>query len=504
MAILGRIDSSSTRRRFLQAAGASAAVLAGCDMPTAQSSSDDQPNVVVIVVDALRADHVFGDLAKTPSMDALAREGIRFTRVYPEAMPTVPARNSIFGGRRGFPFRGWRDYDGLIESPGWEPLDSVPDTFTSTLRRAGYWTALVTDNPFLGFSKPYRRFRDSFDHVAVRGGQVGGLSSGVPERAIRHWLPPTLDNPKTRLRIQKYLANGLYSPNEKGLFAERVFRDGLKAIDRAGRNKPFALVVDTFEPHEPWTPPRKYIDLYGDPDYRGPEPGMIRYNPVTNYLTDREADVLIPRMKALYAAEVTMTDYWLGVFLDRLADRQLDRDTMFVLVADHGVFLGEHNFTGKSSEMLHPELIHVPMIVVDPKRRKAGKTSRYFASTHDIGPTVLSLAGVPAPERMNGVDLSSLFDGNQPSPRSYAYGGYKNSFFLRTDRWAMSGLNAPANFQLYDLKADPGEKRNVADRNPRKARQLYEIVKRQAGGELPYYGGLPNVEPLKRSEREKA
>lgn len=502
MAILGRIDSSSTRRRFLQAAGASAAVLAGCDMPTAQSSSDDHPNVVVIVIDALRADHVFGNLAKTPSMDALAREGVRFTRCYPEAMPTVPARKSIFSGQRGFPFRKWHDYDGLVESPGWEPLESVPDTFTSTLRSAGYWTALVTDNPFLGFSKPYKRFRDSFDHVAVRGGQVGGLSSGVPERAIRHWLPPTLDNPKTRLRIQKYLANGLYSPNEKGSFAERVFRDGLKAIDLAGRHKPFALVVDTFEPHEPWTPPRKYIDLYGDPDYRGPEPGMIRYNPVSNYLTDREADVLIPRIKALYAAEVTMTDYWLGVFLDRLADRNLDRDTMFVLVADHGVFLGEHNFTGKSSEMLHPELIHVPMIVVDPKRRRAGKTSRYFSSTHDIGPTVLSMAGVPAPKRMNGVDLSSIFEGNEPSPRSYAYGGYKNSFFLRTDRWAMSGLNAPAKFQLYDLKADPGEKRNVADRNPRKARQLYEIVKRKAGGELPYYGGLPNVVPPTKRERE--
>ena len=490
LAILGRIDSSTTRRRFLQAAGASAAVLAGCDMPAAQSSDDDQPNVVVIVIDALRADHVYGDLARTPTMDALAREGLSFTRCYPEAMPTVPARKSIFSGQRAFPFRAWHDYQGLVDSPGWEPLDSVPDSFTSTLQRAGYWTALVTDNPFLGFSKPYKRFRESFDHLALRGGQVGGLSGGVPERAIRHWLPPSLDNPKTRLRIQKYLANGLYSPKEKGSFAERVFRDGLEAIDLAGRKQPFALVVDTFEPHEPWTPPRKFIDMYGDPEYRGPEPGMIRYNPVSNYLSDAEADVLVPRMKALYAAEVTMTDYWLGVFLDRLADRKLDRDTMFVLVADHGVFLGEHNFTGKSSEMLHPELIHVPMIVVDPKRRRSGDTSTYFASTHDVGPTVLSMAGVEAPEGMDGVDLSSLFAGNQPSPRPYAYGGYKNSFFLRTDRWAMSGINSPGKFQLYDLKEDPGETRNLAGRNPRKARQLYEVVKRNAGGKLPYYEDL--------------
>ena len=489
MAILRRIDSTTTRRRFLQAAGASAAVLAGCEMSPGQSD-DDQPNVVVIVVDNLRADHVYGDLAKTPTIDALAREGLSFSRFYPEAMPTVPMRKSLFSGQRGFPFRDWHDYPGLIESPGWEPLDSVRDSFTSTLRRAGYWTGMVTDNPFVGFSKPYKRFRDSFDHVAVRGGQVAGLSSGVPERALRHWLPPALDDPKTHLRVQKYLANGLFNPKEKGSFAERVFRDGLKAIELAGPNKPFALVVDTFEPHEPWTPPRKYLDMYGDPDYRGPEPAMVRYNPVANYMSDREAEVLIPRAKALYAAEVTMTDYWLGVFLDRLAERDLDRNTIFVLVSDHGVFLGERGFTGKSSEMLYPELIHVPMIIVDPERRGAGETNDYYASPHDIAPTVLSMAGIEAPARMNGVDLSGVFDGNEPSPRPYAYGGYKNSFFLRTDRWAMSGINEPGLFKLYDLKEDPGETRNLARRNPRKAQQLYEVVKRNAGGELPYYEGL--------------
>jgi len=181
------------------------------------------------------------------------------------------------------------------------------------------------------------------------------------------------------------------------------------------------------------------------------------------------------------------------VFMDRLTDRDLERDTMFVLVSDHGVFLGEHGFTGKSSEMLFPELIHVPLIVVDPERRRAGEESTYFATTHDIGPTVLSMAGVEAPQRMDGVDLSTLFDGNQPSPRSYAYGGYKNSFFLRTDRWALSGINEPGKFKLFDLKEDPGETRNLAGRNPRKVRELYEIVKRNAGGELPYYEGLPNA-----------
>jgi arylsulfatase A-like enzyme len=177
--------------------------------------------------------------------------------------------------------------------------------------------------------------------------------------------------------------------------------------------------------------------------------------------------------------------------MDRLTDRDLERDTMFVLVSDHGVFVGEHDFTGKSSEQLFPELIHVPMIVVDPKRRRAGDTSAYYASTHDVAPTVLSMAGVEAPDPMNGVDLSTLFEGKQPPPRSYMYGGYRNSFFLRSDRWALSGLNTPGEFKLFDLKQDPGETRNLASRKPRKVKQLYELVKRNAGGELPYYSGLP-------------
>ena len=107
------------------------------------------------MVDTLRADHVYGDRARTPSMDSLIDAGLSFTRAVPEAMPTVPARNAILSGRRGFPFRGWHDYRGLMNSPGWFPLREPQQAWTSVLRRAGYFTGYVTDNPFLGFSYSY-------------------------------------------------------------------------------------------------------------------------------------------------------------------------------------------------------------------------------------------------------------------------------------------------------------------------------------------------------------
>ena len=478
-------DSRTTRRRFLQAAGTSAAALS---VPAgAAARAADRPNVVVIVIDTLRADHAYGTRARTPNMDALARDGVRFVRTHPEAMPTVPARNSLLSGRRVFPFRGWHDYRGLLERPGWAPLDDVGGAFTSVLRRAGYWTGYATDNPFLGFAPPYARLRDSFDRFARRGGQLGGRKDGVSERELRHWLHPAMEDARSRQRVRQYLANGGYAQDETRSFAARVFRDGVRLLEAGARQRPFALVIDTFQPHEPWTPPRKYLDMYGDPDYRGPEPGMPRYATVGSYLAGPGRERLLRRMRALYAAEVTMTDRWLGVLLDRLHDLRLERETAIVLVSDHGFLLGEHGYTGKKAERLHPEMARVPLTVVHPEHRRAGTDSSYLASTHDVAPTVLSMAGVRTPRPMTGVDLSSVFRGRRPPERTYAYGGYENSFYIRTDRWALLGVNAGTGFQLYDVRRDPGETRNLASVYPAKVEELYGVVLRRAGGRLPYY-----------------
>jgi arylsulfatase A-like enzyme len=468
----------ATRRQFLQAAGAAL---------TAGQRRADRPNVVLIVIDTLRTDHVYGKRARTPNIDALARRGLSFSQCYPEAMPTVPARRSIMTGRRVFPFTGWRQYRGMIGEPGWEPIAEPSLTFTSLLHRAGYWTGCVSDNPFVGFARSYAPFRASFDRFVARGGQAGGTGAGVSDAELRHWLPPQLDDQETRSRMRRFLSTGGYSQDETRSFAARVFRDGARLLETAARRRPFALVLDSFEPHEPWTPPRRYVDMYGDPDYRGPEPAKPYYAPVSRYLHGRTGEVLLERMRALYAAEVTMTDRWLGVFLDRLHALRLERDTIVVLVSDHGIYLGDHGLTGKSSIVLHPLLIRVPLIVVDPRGRHAGRTSTWFASTHDVAPTILSMAGVPVPRGMDGLDLSRFFEGRRPPPRPYAFGGYGNSFFVRTERWAMFGTNRGRGLHLYDRNRDVAESRNVAGAYPGKAAELEGAVRRRAGRRLPTY-----------------
>ena len=114
--------------------GAGAALYLGCNE---RRPAADGPNIVLIVVDSLRADHALGPRASTPNIDALAAQGMAFNRVFPEGMPTVPARNAILSGRRTFPFRDWSDHPGLLAKPGCEPLEDRDAAFTTVLWRAG-------------------------------------------------------------------------------------------------------------------------------------------------------------------------------------------------------------------------------------------------------------------------------------------------------------------------------------------------------------------------------
>src|SRR5919106_5100646 len=274
-----------TRRRFLQSSAAAAAAALGDS--SALAARTDPPNVLLIVIDSLRTDFVgaYGSRVRTPNIDSLARDGIRFTRAYPEAMPTVPARNSILSGRRTFPFRGWYDRPGLIAAPGWSPLKDVSQALPARLRRAGWWTAYVTDNPFLGFARPYAPFRGSVHSFVRTGGQLGGDRpiSSVPPKVLNHWLHPAIRRAKYE-RVGQYMATSRYWDDERKSFAARVFSNATTVLETAASNQPFALMVDTYEPHEPWTPPPGYLRMYGDPGWRGPEPAMPRYSRASNWL----------------------------------------------------------------------------------------------------------------------------------------------------------------------------------------------------------------------------
>jgi arylsulfatase A-like enzyme len=486
------VEARLSRRRLLQAGAAGAAGAAllpafGCSSDDGDSGDEEPLNVLFVIVDTLRPDHVgaYGSQVLTPHIDALASRGLRFTRAFPEAMVTVPARRSIFGCRRIFPYRDWKPHEEIGTSPGWLPIDDPQRTFTTALREAGYWSAQISDSPFTAFMKAYEPYRETFHRWRTIVGQSGFRQSpeNVPIETVHHWLPPFLRDERYVPGMRKYLANTGEGRNEEETCAARIFTEAANMLDDARRRQPFALTIDCFDPHEPWSPPPKYLDMYGDPGYEGPEVGTTDYGFARNYTPE-----LRRRLRAVYAAEVTMTDVWLGHFMARFRELGLDKNTVIVLMSDHGYLLGERGYTGKVPSQLHPELAQVPLILVHPDGRGAGETHDYFASTHDIGATLLSMAGLERPDWMGGTDLSPALDGEDPAEkRDFHYGGMYNRFFIRTDDWVLIGDNQGNERTLYNLREDPQEFTNVVKDNPKVSRELYETVLDVAGGPLPYY-----------------
>jgi arylsulfatase A-like enzyme len=410
-------------------------------------------------------------------------------------MPTVPARRSILTAQRAYPFRGWEPWLGLAKRPGWSPIMPGTQTMMTALSRAGYFTSYVTDNPFLGhgkFFEPFRRTVDDF--VALRGHRkYQPTTPGISRQDALHYLPPPLRTKESIEKVRHYLFNNGNVRNESEQAAARVFtRAGDALSDAKGNKKPFCLVVDSFDPHEPWTPPRKYLSLYTD-DVRGQQIADVKYRPA-DYLSKK----MIERLRAAYKAEVTMTDRWLGVFLDRLHDLKLDDKTAIVLVSDHGLYLGERNWTGKSDSKLHPELIQVPMMVRDQEGRGAGTTSDYFATTVDVAPTLFSMAGLRRPRYFDGNDLSPITRGEDARRRDFAYGGYSSWTFIRDERWKLIVRNDKRELSLFDLDADPGEHRNVASAHPKQVDRLWREVVRKAGGKRPPYFDRPALDAQPR------
>lgn len=413
-------------------------------------------NVLIVILDSLRRDHVgaYGNPGMhTPSIDELARASTRFTEARPEAMPTVQVRRCVHTGRRTFPARGWTPQKGVgVRMPGWERIPEDQVTLAEMLQSAGYTTVLLTDTPHL--FQPSMNFQRGFDTWSfVRDPQLTRLLEGRPAR------------------------------RERDLRSPQVFTQARNWLSVARQSQPFLLVVDSYDPHEPWVPPVSYIERYDEPRFNGSEPRKPQYGS-SAYLTEAE----LARMDVLYSAEVTLADAWFGRFLDAFEGRGLLDSTLVVVLSDHGVLLGEHGLVGKPVEAsLWPEITDIPLLMRHPERRRGAIDDRWV-STHDIVPTVLGALGIAPPVRLDGIDLSPVLRGDGSAPRrSHLTMGYAAMTQVRRGRWAFTTNSDGSSRQLYDVREDPQMTADVASQHPKIVRSLADLIEKDAGGPLPVY-----------------
>ena len=232
--------------------------------------------------------------------------------------------------------------------------------------------------------------------------------------------------------------------------------------------------------------------------------GVLRHNSGGQPIPERD----LTRLAALHAGEVHYVDRIVGAFLEQLEALDLAQDTLVVLTADHGDQFGEHGKVGHG-ESLHNRVLHVPLAFHWPASLRPGASAAPVQLV-DVMPTILDLAGLDAPARLDGRSLAATLRGDAAPPRP-AYSEQRSArgdclqlalpphcrldrFAVQTERFKLVASKRPAWTRLYDLDADPLETRDVAAMHPDEVTRHLELIdahRRSAALDPPEVEGNP-------------
>lgn len=466
-------------------------------------------NVVVFYTDQQRADSLgcMGNpLARTPNLDALAARGVRYTRHYAANPVCMPSRAAFITGR-------YPQANGVIDNGIHLPEREV--TLPEVFRRAGYRTAAFGKLHFQNFKptendtsyESYGRWNPGtladwdrrtdgpaqptceldgwdgpyygFERVALAACHGEAASGHYGRWRQRHFPDLKLgpDHAQGRPVFRQFASwksNLPLAAHHSTWVADRA----IEFLEGIG-DQPFFIFVGFPDPHHPFTPPAPYHSLFDGVTFPEPHaaPGEneSKPKPYRDAMTGNPfptdggaryhpdlAGAAYQQIAAHTCGMVTLIDHSVGRVLTKLTELGLAEDTVVVFTADHGEFLGDHWFLNKG-QLPSRSLLNIPLIISDP----AGARGVVDApcSNVDVMPTLLSLCGIPAPAGVQGVILPQP---GQAPRRPYAFeaGWSKASpeyhhFSLYTADWHIAVFPNLRDGELYDLRADPWEHRNL-------------------------------------------
>lgn len=386
-----------------------------------------RPSVVVILLDALRADHLgcYGyDRPTSPRIDAFAREGVLFENTLAQSTWTKPSTATILTGLYPSRHGATTPFVRLAEDH---------ETLAELLEGEGYRTAAFGFNPHVfgptGFEQGFEVFQtppNESDHLGYARG------AAIVDRAL-DWL------------------------------------------GAEGQEQPFFLYVHLFDTHAPYDPVEPYRGRF-DRGVRGEHDAWYMLNTGVFPTDLSEADW--SHYVDLYDGEIAYADAQVGRLLDAL---DLDR-TAVILLADHGEELSDHG-GWSHTPTLHAELLRVPMIASFPALRAGGLQGARIpelAQQIDVVPTVLDLLGLPERPSLPGRSLCSKARGDdRPAPAGFSevdmFGSFKKAVVEGGAKYIHS-WSPEAREELYDLSADPGEREDVLAQRPEEAARLRALL----------------------------
>ncbi len=418
-----------------------------------------RPNIVFIMSDDHAAHAISaysGRLNKTPNIDRLAKEGMKFENAFATNSICTPSRAAILTGK----------YAHLNGVPVFNHIDNSQPMLQKYLQQAGYYTGMI-GKWHLGGNRGKEGEPTGFDYWNILPGQGAYFDPMMIEMGERKKLTGYTTDIITDLAIQ--------------------------FIEKRPQDKPFFLMYHHKAPHRNWQPDekhRKQFENYDPPipatfddDYKGKSDAARQSTMhIDADLNDNDLKMKPPagltgaelkrwkfrRYMQDYLACVQSVDDNVGRFLDWLDKNGLAENTIVIYTSDQGFFLGEHNFYDK--RFMYEEALRMPFLIRWPEKIKPGSVSKGMILNVDFAPTLLDAAGVKTPADMQGRSFLPLLEGRTPPGwrtamyYRYYHPGHHNvaaHYGIRTDRYKLIYFNKLDQWELYDLRKDPREMRNV-------------------------------------------
>jgi arylsulfatase A-like enzyme len=379
-------------------------------------------NVIVVLLDSLNR-HLIGPYGSTefdtPTLDRFAQHAITFTNHHSGSLPCMPARHDLLCGAMDFLWRPW----GSIEV--WE------DSITYDLRRAGVVTQLVTDHPHLFEAGGENYHTDFSAWEYLRGHEDDPWKTRVDPSFVGAPALPAATGPLPR----GYDKSRTWFTDEGDFPGPRTMTAAARWLaTNAGAHDRFFLLIDEFDPHEPFDTPEPWASRYGA--WAGPRVIWPPYAPPGSAHVPDEATGR--QIRSNYGAKLSMIDHWLGVVVGEIDRQGLWDDTAVFVLTDHGHFLGERGGTwGKPAVPVFSEMGHIPLMVAWPN--SARRTCDELTATVDVHATLCEIFGVAPAHRTHGQSLVNVLRGNGEHSRRHALTGVWGRDVTFVDRhWRFS------------------------------------------------------------------
>ncbi len=421
-----------------------------------------KPNILIIMTDQLRYDAIScsGNISiKTPNIDQIADNGIYCSKAYAEFPECMPARHALISGKH--PFRTG------VYSNGNGRLDPKTPTFPGLLSDVGYRTHGIGKFHHVPHTEPFGYQTRQIMEEGPKDIATDAYLSYLSEKGFLH-----LTDAPHGFRSALY-----YQPQPSVLPVEHhgttwVGNQTVEFIKNQKESKaPFLLTVSFIKPHPPFDPPYPYFYKYLPEEmkeaikYPGQELDHTFIQHKQNRYKSANTDpYFIKTMRAFYHALVSQIDDQVGRILEQLRLSGCLENTMILFFSDHGEALGDHGCYGKRSWLEGAG--RIPFLISHPAALPKKTTYDGLLGHLDVMPTLLSLAGVPQPEKLDGKDLLSHLSVNRPVRKELFglldFGATGSIHAVISDKTKYIHSTTEGKEQIYSLDEDPMEVHNLA------------------------------------------